>query len=200
MIRPFEGEEMDRSDEALYESFIKQNDEGAIRLLFDKYRELLIYYINGILHNIDDSEEIMMDCFAVVIAQTTRFSARRGSSFKTWLYAIATKRAYMFMRKNHVVENTDECEDIAADEFEIPEKILLKEEKHKGLYKAMNSLSADQRTVLYLKFFEDMSPEEISRVMKKSVRQVYKLTDKGKSRLRELLERSGMEGIAQWDM
>ena len=194
------GTKMDRTDEVLYDSFIKHNDEEAVRLLFDKYRDPIIHYINGIVRNIDDAEEIMMDCFAVVIAQMTRFSARRGSSFKTWFYSIATKRAYTFLRKHHITESVDESEYVATDELVLPENILIKEEKHKGLYKAMNALSPDQRTALYLRFFEDMKPEEIGRIMKKSTKQIYVLTDKGKARLRELLGSEETEGNAIWDM
>ena len=190
---------MDQTDEALYESFITENDERSIRVLFDRYRDPLIYYIGKIVQNIDDAEEIMMDCFAVVVAGTARFRAR-GSSFKTWLYAIATKRAYMFLRKNHTSVNLDQSEDIAADELMLPESMILKEEKNRELYKAMNTLSSDQRTVLYLKFFEDMAPSEISRIMRKSVKQIYKLTDKGKNRLRELLAGSVPEGDKLWDI
>ena len=65
---------MDRTDEALYESFITDNDEEAMRDLFDKYRIPLTCYINSMIHGIDDAEEIMMDCFAAVIAATSRFS------------------------------------------------------------------------------------------------------------------------------
>lgn len=191
---------MECTDEALYRSFIKDNDKEAIHILFDGYREPLTYYINGIVHNIDDAEELMMDCFAAVIAGTARFNARRGSSFKTWLYSIATKKAYMLLRKDHITGSLEQSEDIAADETSFPENGLLKDEKNMELYKAMNTLSADQRTVLYLKFFEDMEPSEISRVMRKSLKQVYKLTDKGKGRLRELLKGLAPKGDKLWDI
>ena len=189
---------MDRSDEALYESFMTRNDNEAIRILFDKYREPLTYFLNGIVHNMDDAEEIMMDCFAIVIAATSRFGAKRGSSFKTWLYAIAAKRARMFLRKNHMTAGFEDGEHMASQDVSLPESGLLQEEKNLELYRAMNALSADQRTVLYLKFFEDMKPEEISRVLKKNIRQIYSLTDKGKEKLRELL--TNTEGGAPWNM
>ena len=189
---------MGSSDEALYESFLTRNDNEAIRILFDKYREPLTYFLNGIVHNMDDAEEIMMDCFAIVIAATSRFSAKRGSSLKTWLYAIAAKRARMFLRKNHMTAGFEDGDHMAAGDAALPESGLLQEEKNIELYRAMNALSSDQRTVLYLKFFEDMKPEEISKVLKKNIRQVYSLTDKGKERLRELL--TDTEGGAPWNM
>ena len=191
---------MDRSDEALYESFITRNNEEAIRLLFDRYCDLLTCFIQGMVHNPDDAEEIMMDCFAIVVAATSRFTGRGGSSFKTWLYAVATKRARMFLRKNHMTGRLEDSDDLPADELALPENGFLASEQRARLYNAMHTLPADQRTVLYLRFFEEMKPEEISRVMKKSVKQIYKLTDRGKRALRELLAGSETEGNAIWDI
>ena len=177
----------DYIDEKLYENFIYEDNEEAMHILFEKYCDPLTYFIGGIVQNVDDAEEIMMDTFASVIAGSARFSGKGGCSFKTWLYAVAKKTAYLFLRKNPITEGLAEDSQQIADEFTIPENTLLNDEKNKELYKALNRLSADQRTVLYLKYFEDMDTEQISLVMKKSVRQIYKLTDKGKSRLRELL-------------
>ncbi len=129
----------------------------------------------------------MMDTFASVIAGSAKYSAKGGASFKTWLYAVAKKSAFLFLRKNHITESIEADADTPADELEIPENVLLKDEKNRELYEAINRLSPDQRTVLYLKYFEDMDPGAISRVMKKSIRQVYKLTEKGKIRLRQLI-------------
>ncbi|SDB53020.1 RNA polymerase sigma factor [Butyrivibrio sp. INlla16] len=179
--------EIDRTDEELYTKFITEDDEDAMHILFEKYCESLTFFISGIVHNADDAEEIMMDCFAAVIAGSARYKARGGAGFKTWLYAVAKNNAYLFLRKNRITERLDEDEEKAADKIDIPENVLLKDEKNKELYKALGRLSADQRMVLYLKCFEGMDTGQISQVMKKSIRQIYKLTDRGKNRLRDIL-------------
>ncbi|MBP5163855.1 MAG: sigma-70 family RNA polymerase sigma factor [Lachnospiraceae bacterium] len=186
----------DRTDEELYESFIVREDEEAMRILFEKYCDPLTFFIGRIVNDPDDAEDIMMDCFASVIAGSARFKARGGCSFKTWLYAVAKKSAYYFLRKRHVTESLDDDDNRIADELAAPGNGLLKDEEtqelYKALYRALDSLSADQRTVLYLKYFEDMDTEQISKVTGKSIRQIYKLTDKGKSRLRELLKNTDL--------
>lgn len=192
---------MDRTDEDLYARFISSEDEEAMRLLFDRHCEQLTYFLAGIVHNFDDAQEIMMDCFAVVIATTSRYTGRGGSSFKTWLYAIATKRAFMFLRKNHQRSDMHPGEDAVADESALPENSLVRREEYRRLYDAMSTLPTDQRTVIYLRFFEDMKPEEISRIMKKSVKKIYKLTDRAKAKLREMLgdDKDGKDA-GLWDI
>ena len=106
----------------------------------------------------------------------------------------------MFLRKNHLNAVREPDEQFVDEDMPLPENGLLAKEEYRKLYSAMNRLSAQQRTVLYLRFFEDMKPEEIGRVTGKSLRQVYRLTDKGKARLRELLQNSGIRESTLWDM
>ena len=68
-----------------------------MRLLYERHRESLILFLTGYVHNTDDAEELMMDAFAVAASGTAAWSGR--SSFKTWLFAIARKRAVTFLRK-----------------------------------------------------------------------------------------------------
>ena len=77
-----------------------------------------------------------------------------------------------------------------------PEESLIKEEQNKELYTALESLDSDTRQVIYLMFFEGLKPPEISRIMKKNVKQIYNMTARGKTALKDTLERMGYS----WDM
>lgn len=57
--------------------------------------------------------------------------------------------------------------------------------------KALLSLPKDYREVLYLLYFDEMSYEEISKIMKKSVKQIYNLAFRGKTMLKKILEKDG---------
>ena len=56
----------------------------------------------------------------------------------------------------------------------------MKEERYRQLYRALAGLPPEQRTVLYLKYFEDMGASEIADIMQLNIRRVYKLTEQGK--------------------
>ena len=124
-------------------------------------------FLYNFVHNMEDTEELMLDAYAEAAAGAG-YSGR--SSFKTWLFSIGKKMALMLLRKQHFtfVEPLEHAE-------------------------ALNRLSAEYRQILILLYFEDMSHEEVERIMGKNRKQVYNLAERGRAALREQLERMGFD-------
>lgn len=186
----------DTPDNDLYSNFISAGDEEAFRVLFDRYRSPLILFIDEIIHNRDDAEELMMDCFAVIISLKTRYTGRNGASFKTWLYTLAKNRAYSFLRKLKNKPLMSEYSGYEEPEDTTPEEHTIRKERDIKLKAALDTLPQDYRTALYLLYYENMKPEEIARIMNKSIKQIYNLTSRGKDRLKESLK----EDEYTWDI
>ena len=183
---------MSEADETLYSRYLKQRDQGAFRELLERHRESMILFINGFVHNLDDAEELMLDAFAEVAAGPTLFSGR--STFRTWLFSIGKNKALMFLRKQRRMPMADEeVSEETADPGETPELMLISDERKRQLYKALGQLNEDYRQILLLLYFENMSHEEAGKVMGKNRRQVYHLAERGRTALRERLERMGFE-------
>ena len=94
---------MQVTDGQLYIRFLNSNDEDAFRVLYEKYNDSLVLFLNGIIGNTDDDEELMMDTFAVLYSGTARYKERDDASFKTWLFGVAKNQARMFLRKHKAV-------------------------------------------------------------------------------------------------
>ncbi|MDJ1506621.1 sigma-70 family RNA polymerase sigma factor [Xanthocytophaga agilis] len=56
-----------------------------------------------------------------------------------------------------------------------------------GILDALNQLTPRQKEVIYLRYFEELSYEEIAEVMQLSVKATYKLVGRGMEALREIL-------------
>ena len=97
------------------------------------------------------------------------------------------------MLPRRVVMEDTEDELTAAPEMEI-----LNKERNQQLFQAMRGLNEEYRQVLTLLYFEEMSMEETARVMGKSRKQIYNLSDRGKKALRGELERMGF-AYAQYE-
>ena len=192
---------MPETDGQLYIRYVRENDTEAFRQIYEKYRDSLILFLNGIVGNIDDAEELMMDTFAILSSRTVRYKEKEEAGVKTWLYAIAKNRAKMFLRKHKTMFQLPEDDEMNSEELSdntdaSPEESLIKEEQNKELYTALESLDSDTRQVIYLMFFEGLKPPEISHIMKKNVKQIYNMTARGKTALKDTLERMGYS----WDM
>lgn len=183
---------MSEADETLYSRYLKTRDQGAFRELLERHKESMILFINGFVHNLDDAEELMLDAFAEVAAGPTLFSGR--SSFKTWLFSIGKNKALMFLRKQRRMPMADEAvPEETADPGETPELQIISDERNRQVYKALGQLNEEYRQILILLYFENMSHEEAGKVMGKNRRQIYHLAERGRTALRDKLERMGFE-------
>ena len=185
MTSPYDG----LADEIIYSRFLKEQDETLLAELLDRHGQSLVLFLNGMVQNMEDAEELMLDSFAVIASGTAHYSVRKDSTFKTWLFAIARNKARMLLRKRKFVFTSID-EEVLADN-NLPESEIFEKEERKALYKALSEINKDYRQVLYLTYFEDMKPEEIARVLNKNIKQIYNLTARGREALKTVLERNG---------
>lgn len=179
------------SDERIYARFLAERREDDFRVLLERHKESLTLFLYGMVHNMEDAEDLMLDAFAEAAAGAS-FAGR--SSFKTWLFSIGRKRALMHLRKRRpVTVAEDEALEVPAGPDASPENRILQEERKQQLYQALLQLSVDYRQVLILLYFEQMSHEEAGRVMGKSRKQIYNLAERGRKALKTELERMGFD-------
>lgn len=178
---------MERSDETLYEQYLKYGDNAALRCLLERHREGLTLFLFGYVRNVEDAEELMLDAFVEVAVGPTVFSGK--SSFKTWLFSVGKHLALKQLRRKKQVD-LPELPDLS--EAVQPELHLLQEERNRQLYLALERIAPEYRQVLELQYMEKMSPAEIAQVMGKRAGQIYNLIKRGKLALRSELERMGV--------
>ncbi len=177
-------------DEVIYRRFLTDRDERDLRTLLERHGESLTLFAYGYVHSMEDAEEIMMDAFATVAAGRSRFAGR--SSFKTWLFSIGHNLALMHLRKKKI--STVSFEEIGGPgelRQELPDLDIMEEDRRRRLYQALEEINPEYRQVLYLIYFEEMTPEEIGKVMNKNRKQIYNLADRGRRALKEKL--TGMD-------
>lgn len=63
------------SDEMAYREYLEGREESA-DILVDRYGDALTYYINGYIHDIHESEDLMIEAFAMVLRRSVRLMER----------------------------------------------------------------------------------------------------------------------------
>ena len=172
-----------------YRRFL-DGDDHAIAELVGAYKDGMILYLNGYVHNVFVAEELAEDAFFRLITKKPRFSG--NSSFKSFLYAIGRNVAVDYIRRQSKVRQIplEDAENTIAA-VESLEQIYLREEQKLELNRALAPLSDEYRHVLWLSFFEDFSNQEIAAVMHKNERQVRNLLYRAKQSLKSILEKEG---------
>ena len=172
-----------------YRRFL-DGDKSAFDELIETYREPLIAFINGFLHNLDESEDIAEDAFMELIVHPKRYSFR--SSFKTYLFTVARNKAIDRVRKEMRYSRTPIEELDRADEV-YTEDVIFRKENESLVKRAMEKINPEYAAVLRLIYFEDMTCEEAGKVLGKSKRQMANLTYRAKLSLKKSMEEEGFK-------
>lgn len=174
-----------------YRRFLS-GDETAMKEIIDGYYDGLVLYLNNYLNNLYDAEDMALETLITLGVKKPHFQEK--SSFRTWLYAIGRNEALGYLRRHsrEVPAPIDEFGQLSAEMQDMEINYILDDER-KQLHRAMMHLKTEYRQVLWLKYFEEMSAQEISIVMKKTVYSVNHLLKRAKESLKEQLEREGFE-------
>ena len=170
----------------LYRRFLS-GDEAALAALLQLYREPLVYFINGIVNNIFDAEDLAQEVFVTLYVKRPAYKAEAG--FKTWLYAVAKNKSIDFLRKKKR-ETAFTAEETLAEET-LVEDAFLQSDRRRELMRLMGKLHPSYREVLFLTYFEGLSNKQTAKVLKKSVHAVETLNSRARAALRKLLEQEG---------
>lgn len=176
-------------DEAAYRDYFNGNEKAADGLI-KKYGDSLVFYINGYIKDIHESEDLMIEAFSNMFVK--KRPVTESGSFKAYLYKIAHNLAIRHNRKYkipfvHLDELTFE-----PQSSEFADTALFHNERNQKLYDALGKLKKEYREALYLIYFEDMSYRDASVVMGKSEAQITKLIYRGKQNLKVLLKEEGI--------
>ena len=158
-----------RTDEEIILEYLG-GENGAFREIVERYAAP-IYNFAARLAGTGNAADLSQEVFIKAWKNVKRFDAHKAS-FKTWLYAIAKNIIIDFLRKKKEMTFSDfpEEEDFAEnipDENLLPVQILEKLEDAKLLNGLLDQLPVDYKIVLSLHYQENMTFDEIGKVLNK---------------------------------
>ena len=171
----------DRSEALFPSSYDDEGLEPVVRAV----RPGLLLYLNGILHDWAEAEDIAAEAFLKLLIRQPRFPSE--SALRAWLYKVGRNLAFNFLRKQKNLVIEEELADRDDASRSGAEEILLAREERQELYDALEKLSPDYREILWLDA-EGLSHAAIAEITKKSRRQVEKILYRGRKLLREMMK------------
>jgi RNA polymerase sigma-70 factor (ECF subfamily) len=149
-------------------NLLQSDAEKAFRMLVELYGSRLYWHIRRIVVIHDDADDALQNTFISVWKNLGAF--RNESSLYTWLYSIATNEALSLIRKRekHSGVSLDSLEEYFSNSAE-GSTWFDGDEASIKLQNAILKLPDKQRLVFNMKYFDDMSYEEISQSLGTSV-------------------------------
>jgi RNA polymerase sigma-70 factor (ECF subfamily) len=141
--------------------------DKAFLQLMDKYKKPIYWYIRRMADSHEDAEDILQETFIRVYRFAASFKG--DSKLSTWLYRIAINECTMHFRKNK-----NRLKNINHIDGEMDGEPLCSEmEKHDQIIhkfqNAIRQLPEKQKIVFNLRYYDEMSYEDIGQILNSSV-------------------------------
>lgn len=162
----------------------QSGDSGSVARLFELFSDRIFRYLRLRLSEVEIAEDLTQTVFLEMIQALPRYQPSPKAKFSTWLFQIARFRLIDHYRKHRSTVDIDEVAiqghpnlSTDAPEFELNQTDA-----------ALAQLPEKYRTILHLRFREELEPKEIAQVMKISVMNVRVLQHRALRKLRLIIE------------
>ncbi|HNW60840.1 MAG TPA: sigma-70 family RNA polymerase sigma factor [bacterium] len=180
------------SDEELIQRF-QEGDLYAFDLIVHRYKDALFNFTYRYLGSSQEAEDVVQETFLRIFRN--RFAYRQIAKFSTWIYTIAGNLAKTELRKRkrrRLVYTSDlgyddkefEIEDTKADTERDVDSLLT--EKH--IQDAINKLPERFRKVILLVDVQELSYEEVSKIMHVPLGTVKSRVNRARLKLQGMLQ------------
>lgn len=142
----------------------------AFDWIIERYTERLYWHIRRIVVLHEDAQDALQDTFVVAYSSASAFRGETEGSLIAWLYKIATTVAikHLRRRRKHIFASVDSVSQLLLADFEgeiVPDanqiSILLQ--------RAIIELPVKQKLVFNMRYFDQLSFEQISQATGQSV-------------------------------
>jgi len=155
-----------QTDATLVSSYIK-GQEFALEILIHRHKQKVYSFIYSKVFDKDIAEDIFQDTFIKVINTLKRGAYNEEGKFLPWVMRIAHNLVIDHFRKNNRMPKFDNSGEfsifsVLSDSALNAEKTIIKSQVENDVKRLIDELPGDQKEVLIMRIYNDMSFKEIS--------------------------------------
>ncbi len=147
-------------------SQIVEGDTNSFTILVDRYKDLVFTLALRMLKNREEAEEIAQDTFIKTYKSLDKFKG--DSKFSTWIYRVAYNSCLDRIKKNKKHINDVEINEFTEHQVVTIDNALDKmeiKEREEAMQRCIDTLPSEESFLLTLYYFDDLSLEEISKIV-----------------------------------
>ena len=162
-----------QEDSVLVSDYIK-GDEKALEVLIVRHKQRIYSFIYSKVYDRDVTEDVFQDTFIKVINTLRKGKYNEEGKFLPWVMRIAHNLVIDHFRKNSRMpkfRNTAEFDifSVLSDGTLNAETQLINDQIHDDVRELIKELPEDQKEVLVMRLYKDMSFKEISEITNVSI-------------------------------
>ncbi len=168
---------------------VLEGDKHAFRYIVERYSDMVFSISYRIIKDRELAREAAQDIFVKVYKSLSTFNGR--SKLSTWIYKIAYNTSLNHIRRTDHKSNLYEYDDHSINQMSTdsdPEKLLLSNVAKEEVNNALFSLNEEERIIVTLFYYEDLSISEISEIVSLKANNVKIKLFRSRNKLYELLK------------
>ena len=187
-----------QNDYMLVQQAIAGNQRAYAELL-NRYRSSVFHTMLKMVNNRDDADDLTIEAFGKAFRKLTSYTPHYA--FSTWLFRIAINNCIDHIRKKrlHILSIDDPIDSEGDQDFSAnirsntrnPEEIFMNTQKIQLMRILMGKLSDKYRLMIELRYFEELSYDEIAKELGIPLGTVKAQLFRAKEMLYELLQKPG---------
>ena len=157
-------------DYQLVRDAVDNGNQKAYAELMSRYKDSIYFMLLKMVNNRDDADDLTIEAFGKAFKNIHQYTP--DYAFSTWLFKIATNNCIDSIRKKRKqmlsidkgYEN-ENGEDVALEiksDTIGPEEKLMKKQKMETMREVVDKLKPRYRTLIELRYFQELSYEEIA--------------------------------------
>lgn len=183
---------LNETDEEII-SLYKNGDKKMFKVLIERYSSPIYNFVSH-LTNKDNATDIVQEIFIKIWKKIDNFDFEK-SSFKTWIFTIAKNTAIDFLRKKKTIsfsdmeinEEDDSFSEKIPDDELLPDESLQKIQDRELLNNLLEKIPIEHKTILLLHYQEEMTFDEISKILNKPLNTIKSLHRRAIIKLRKMV-------------
>ena len=159
-----------KEDFELVRSALEEKDQTAYGQLLKRYRDSIYFMILKMVNNRDDAEDLTIEAFGKAFNNLHKYTP--DYAFSTWLFRISINNCIDFIRKKRLSttsmddgidgeDGTPRSAFIASQGLD-PEERFIKDQRAELIRDVIEKLNPKYRRLIELRFFKELSYEEIA--------------------------------------
>jgi RNA polymerase sigma-70 factor (ECF subfamily) len=174
------------SDQEIIDS-VKLGNQSDYSIIVDRYKDKAFSLLKKMLKNEQDAEETLQDCFLKAYNSLSGFKGE--AKFSTWFYRIVyntalTKLSSKKRKTENEMSSVHEHFDLKSDyDYNISERKDISE----LINELVNKLPEKHSAIINLFYLDEMSCEEISKVLNISLSNVKVMLHRSRNALKDII-------------
>ncbi|MFA6467002.1 MAG: RNA polymerase sigma factor [Patescibacteria group bacterium] len=159
----------------------QRGEAEAFGQVYEKYFKKIYSFVYYRTSHKESTEDLVSLIFSKALENINKFQSSKGS-FSSWLYKIARNTVIDYYRGHKNIQNLDDIEDL-SDFSDISDNM----DRKKALSDIQNKLaqlSSNQREIVIMRVWEDLSYKEIAEIVGKSEANCKMIFSRGIKELR----------------